>query len=316
MRTNAIAALAAIATLTLAAALVAGPAASQAPAAKAAAPKAAAQKGAPKAPAATAPRNTLAKLRATKTINIAFSADSLPFSFVDSKQQPAGYSIDLCKRVIVQLGRAAGVDELKINWIVGTAAERVEMVASGKADIDCANTTATQGRMALVDFSSLIFLDGGGFLVKGTALQKFTDFNGKNVGVIAGTTTEQRLEAALKQRLVNANITKVKDGNEGLAMLESGSLDAFASDKIKLIGLAAQAKDPKPLTILAEDLSIEPLAFALPRGDSAMRLEVNRALTQVYVSGEIESIFNAHLGALGRPSGLLAAMYLLNAIPQ
>ena len=311
MRTNAIATLAAIAALTLAAALVAAPAASQAPA-----PKATAQKGAPKAPAATAPRNTLAKLRATKMINIAFSADSLPFSFVDAKQQPAGYSIDLCKRVVVQLGRAAGVDELKINWIVGTAAERVEMVASGKADIDCANTTATQGRMALVDFSSLIFLDGGGFLVKGNALQKFTDFAGKNIGVIAGTTTEQRLDAALKQRLINANVKKVKDGNEGLAMLESGSLDAFASDKIKLIGLAAQAKDPKPLTILPDDLSIEPLAFALPRGDSAMRLEVNRALTQVYIGGEIESIFNAHLGALGRPSGLLAAMYLLNAIPQ
>ena len=311
MRTNAIATLAAIATLTFAAALVSTPAASQA-----AAPKAAAQKGTPKATSATAPRNTLAKLRSTKTINIAFSSDSLPFSFIDSKQQPAGYSIDLCKRVIVQLGRAAGVDELKINWIVGSAAERVEMVASGKADIDCANTTATQERMALVDFSSLIFLDGGGFLVKGTALQKFTDFNGKNVGVIAGTTTEQRLDAALKQRLINANITKVRDGNEGLAMLESGSIDAFASDKIKLIGLAAQAKDPKPLAVLQDDLSIEPLAFALPRGDSAMRLEVNRALTQVYVGGDIETIFNAHLGALGRPSGLLAAMYLLNAIPQ
>jgi glutamate/aspartate transport system substrate-binding protein len=166
-----------------------------------------------------------------------------------------------------------------------------------------------------VDFSSLIFLDGGGFLVKGTTLQKFTDFGGKNIGVIAGTTTEARLDAALKQRLINATVTKVKDGNEGLAMLESGSLDAFASDKIKLIGLAVQAKDPKPLAILADDLSIEPLAFALPRGDSAMRLEVNRALTQAYI-GDIETIFNQWLGALGRPSGLLASMYLLNVIPR
>src|SRR6185369_5521949 len=123
MKINALATLAAIAALTLATALVSTPAASQTPA-----PKAAAQKAAPKAASVTAPRNTLAKLRATKTINIAFSSDSLPFSFVDSKQQPAGYSIDLCKRVIVQLGRAAGVDELKINWIVGSAAERVEMV--------------------------------------------------------------------------------------------------------------------------------------------------------------------------------------------
>jgi len=300
-------------TLTLTAAFLGSPAIGQTPAPKA---PSAAKKGAPaKAAATVAPRNTLAKLKSTGVIDIAFSGDSVPFSFVDAKNQPAGYSIDLCKRVILQLGRAAGVSELKVNWIVGTVAERLAMVASGKADIDCANTTATQTRMEDVDFSSLIFLDGGGFLVKGAGLQKFTDFGGKNVGVIAGTTTEARLDAALQQRQVNAKVTKVKDGNEGLAMLESGSLDVFASDKIKLIGLAVQAKDPKALVILADDLSIEPLAFALPRGDSALRLEVNRALTQVYI-GDIETIFNQWLGALGRPSGLLASMYLLNVIPK
>jgi polar amino acid transport system substrate-binding protein/glutamate/aspartate transport system substrate-binding protein len=167
-----------------------------------------------------------------------------------------------------------------------------------------------------VDFSSLIFLDGGGFLVRNASVQKFADFAGKKIGVIAGTTTETRLDAVLKMRLVNANVVKVKDGNEGIAMLESGSLDAFVSDKIKLLGLALQAKDPKALAMLPDDLSIEPLAFAVPRGDSSFRLEVNRALTQVYVGGEIEPIFGQWLGSLGRPSGLLAAMYILNAIPQ
>ena len=68
--------------------------------------------------------------------------------------------------------------------------------------------------------------------------------------------------------------------------------------------------------MLAEDLSFEPYALMLPRNDSAFRLEVNRALTQVYLSGEIDQIFSKWLGPLGRPSGLLAAMYLLNAIPE
>jgi len=36
----------------------------------------------------------------------------------------------------------------------------------------------------------------------------------------------------------------------------------------------------------------------------------------VYAGGELESIFMAWLGPIGRPSGVLAAMYLLNAIPQ
>ena len=37
---------------------------------------------------------------------------------------------------------------------------------------------------------------------------------------------------------------------------------------------------------------------------------------RIYVGGEIETIFAAWLGKLGRPSGLLAAMFLLNAIPD
>ena len=136
---------AAFAALALAAVFLAGPSAAQTPA-----PKAPAQKGAaaPKATGAPAPRDTLGKLKSSGQINVAFSGDSLPFSFVDDKRQPAGYSIDLCKRVIAQLGRAAGVPDLKVNWLVGTVAERLAMVASGKADLECANTTATLTRMA------------------------------------------------------------------------------------------------------------------------------------------------------------------------
>ena len=50
--------------------------------------------------------------------------------------------------------------------MVGTVTERLQMVASGRADLECANTTQTQTRLANVDFSNLIFVDGGGFLVK------------------------------------------------------------------------------------------------------------------------------------------------------
>lgn len=261
--------------------------------------------------------DTLAKIRAAKTIQVAFSGDSLPFSFVAENGRPAGFAIDLCRRVVAGIGRTVGIPDLKVNWLVGSANERVAMVASGKADLDCANTTASLSRMREVDFSSLVFVDAGGLLTKADGgVRRFADLNGKTVGVLAGTTTEARLDALLKQKLVNAKVIRLKDGNEGVAMLESGSLDAFAGDKIKLVGLAAQGKDANVLTLLPEDLSYEPLAFALPRNDSAFRLEVNSALTQVYTSGEIERIFEQWLGKVGRPSGLLAALYLLNAIPE
>lgn len=260
---------------------------------------------------------TLAKIKAAKAITVAYSPDSLPFSMKGPSGEPVGYSIDLCKRAIAQIGRAVDVPELKINWMPGSVGERLQMVASGRAELDCANTTQTQGRLANVDFSNLIFVDGGGLLViSGAPINQFTDLAGKRVAVLKGTTTETRLNDMLRLRLVNATVMPITDPNEGVALLEAGKVDAYAGDKVKLVGLAVQAKDPSKMALVAEDLSFEPYAMAMPRNDSAFRLQVNKALTQVYIGGDIEKIFAQWLGKLGRPTGLLAAMYLLNSIPE
>ena len=167
--------------------------------------------------------NTLGKIKAAKAINVAYSADSLPFSFAGPNSEPAGYSIDLCKRVIAQIGRAVGEPNLKVNWLAGSVTERLQMVASGRADLECANTTQTQSRLANVDFSNLIFIDASGFLVKaGAPINQLADLGGKRVAVLKGTTTETRLNDALSRRLVNATVVAITDASEGVAMVESG----------------------------------------------------------------------------------------------
>ena len=151
--------------------------------------------------AAQQPSDALGRIKAAKAINVAYSAESLPFSFKGNDNQPAGYSIDLCKRVIAQIGRAVGEPNLKVNWIAGTTPERLDMVATGKADLECANTTQTLSRLANVDFSGLIFLDAGGFLVRTDSnLAKLADLSGKKIAVLKGTTTETRLRDALQRR--------------------------------------------------------------------------------------------------------------------
>jgi glutamate/aspartate transport system substrate-binding protein len=282
-----------MATLCVAAAVAAGPAAAQ----------------------GASP--TLAKIKAAKTINVAYSPDSAPFSSVSGSAAPQGYSIELCKRVIAQIARTVGEPDLKVNWIAAPVAERVQMVAGGRAELDCANTTQTQTRLASVDFSNLIFIDGGGLLVKaGAPINRIADLAGKRVAVIKGTTTQARLTEGLQLRKIQATLVPIDDAGVGLSLLEAGSVDAYAGDKVKLTVLAQQSREPARMALVLEDLSYEPYALALPRNDSAMRLEVNRALTQVYLSGEIETIFEQWLGKLGRPTGLLAAMFLLNAIPE
>jgi glutamate/aspartate transport system substrate-binding protein len=260
---------------------------------------------------------TLAKIKAAKAINVAYSADSPPFASAPAGGTPEGFSIELCQRVIAQIGRAVGEPNLKVNWLPGAVAERLQMVASGRAELECANTTQTQTRLASVDFSNLIFIDGGGFLVlAGAPINRIADLAGKRIAVLKGTTTQTRLADTLRLRNINATVMPIDDAGVGLSLLEAGSIDAYAGDKVKLTALALLARDASRMALVAEDLSYEPYALALPRNDSAYRLEVNKALTQVYMGGEIEMIYTQWLGKLGQPSGLLALMFLLNSIPD
>ncbi len=99
-------------------------------------------------------------------------------------------------------------------------------------------------------------------------------------------------------------------------MFDEGKADAFASDKLLLLGAALKAKEPKTLAILDDQLSFEPYGIVLPRGDASFRLAVNTGLSQIYGSGEIVDIFGRWFAGLGRPSSIIEAAYALGMIPE
>ena len=113
--------------------------------------------------------------------------------------------------------------------------------------------------------------------------------DGKKIAVIAATTNEIAVIKELQRRKLQASLVRVKDRREGMAALGSGTVDGFASDKLLLIG--AQNADTSSYKVLPENLSYEPYAIALPRGDSAFRIAVNRGLSQLYSSPQILDIY-------------------------
>jgi ABC-type amino acid transport substrate-binding protein len=261
---------------------------------------------------------TLKKIKDSGTIVIGHRDESPPFSFIDANGKPAGYSIDLCNRVVQSVKQTLGLSDLKVQYVPLAAADRIAAVAGGKVDIECGNSTITLSRLEDVDFSNMTFITGASLLVKAdSGINGVGDLSGKTVGVSAGTTTEKALEAKLKQAMVEAKVVKVKDHNEGIAMLESGEIDAYAGDQIVLIGLGRNVADPKTLALTPELFTYEPYGLMVRRDDADFRLAANRALVQLYRSGEIGQIYNKWFGDWGgRPSRLLLAMYALNSLPD
>jgi len=259
----------------------------------------------------------LQKIRDTRSITLAYRTDAGPFSFVDANQQMAGYSVDLCRRVVTGIEEQLGAGALKVNWVPVTVENRFDTIAKGQADLECGSSTVTLGRMKTVDFSSFIFVDGTGLLVKtSTPAHGLSDLAGKRIGVIGGTSNQRALDDALKARLISATVVPLTSREEGLAQVESGAIDAFASDRLLLLGLATKAQDARSLSLLADALSFEPYAIALPRGDWQLRLAVNSALSQIYRGGAITEIYQRWFGRIKGLGPLAETTFLFGSLPE
>jgi ABC-type amino acid transport substrate-binding protein len=260
--------------------------------------------------------DTLKKIRDSKSISLGYRTDSPPFSFAGTDGQPAGYSVDLCKRIVTGVERALGMANLAVKWVALSAANRFDQVSNGAVDLECGNTSATLSRMEKFDFSNLIFVDGGAILVLEEAtIGRLLDLGGKTVGVVAGTTTAQNLKTALKDKLIDAKVVTVKDEAEAMGALQAKKIDGYAGDRVKLVGLVALAKSDIKYRLVQDDFSFEPYALMMRR-DPAFRLVVNRSLSQIYRSGAVTDIYDRWLARLGKPGPLLIAMYYLNATPE
>jgi ABC-type amino acid transport substrate-binding protein len=261
------------------------------------------------------PGGTLREIQQSGVIRMGYLDAAPPFSF-EHAGAPAGYSVDLCRHVAQDIGRQLG-NGLRVEWVRLTQQSRLEAVQSGRVHVECGTTTWTLSRQEKVDFSLMTFIDGATVLVRGDSpAAQLEDFAGKRIAVVGNTTTERNLSRALQQRKIDAHVVRVPAAERAMTLLSSGEVEGFASDRVVLLGLGLTAPAGGDFRLLDEDYSVEPYALVLPRGEPDLRLAVNRALAALYRSGQVDEIFQRWLGALGKPSVLLTALFYLQSIPE
>lgn len=261
------------------------------------------------------PDSRMKRIAETKSVKIGYRAAATPFSFLNEKKEPVGYTIDLCRIAVEAIGKSLNTP-LKIEWVEVNTQNRFEMVAQGKADMECGSSTITLSRMKEVDFSSITFVESTGLVVRANSgVAKAADLDGKKIAVAANTSNEAALNDLIKLGKLKITLMPVKDREAGIAALEKGEADGYASDKLLLVG--ARFQDAKALTMLPDDLSIEPYAIVLPRGDWALRLAVNSALADIYRSGLIVAVFGKWFDQIKlKPGPLLLGAFSLGALPH
>lgn len=261
---------------------------------------------------------TLKRINDSGQINIGYRTAEPPMSFVDQGDQPVGYSIDVCDHIAAAVKGELGRDNIAVNHIPVTAESRFADIESGRIDILCGATTKTLGRSKRVDFTQLTFITGASLLsLDSSPVASIESLKTKRVAVVDNTTTIDALKNVLRDRLIDAQIVPVNSATEGMEALDKGEVDAFSSDQVVLIGQALARKTEKKYFLSEEMFSFEPFALAVARNDADFRLVADRALSQLYRSGQIGGIYKRWFGRFAkRPPDALRALYQLHATPE
>lgn len=235
---------------------------------------------------------TLKKIKDSGSVTIGHRDASIPFSYLDDKQQPIGYSMDLCMKIVDAVKAELKMPALKVVLAPVTSATRIPLLANGTVDMECGSTTNNLDRQKQVSYVVTTFITANRIMAKkASKIAKLDDLKGKTLVSTSGTTNIKQVSELNASRNLGMNIMTAKDHAEAFLMVETDRAVAFAMDDILLYGLVASAKTPGDFLVSNEALSVEPYGIMVRKDDPAFKRIADNAVIALFKSGEINKIY-------------------------
>jgi glutamate/aspartate transport system substrate-binding protein len=262
-------------------------------------------------------QGTLDKIKSSGTITIGHRDASIPFSYLDDKQQPIGYSMDLCARVVEAIKAELKMPKLKVALAPVTSATRIPLLANGTVDMECGSTTNNAERQRQINYTYTSFVTANRFISKkADKLDKLADLKGKTVVSTSGSTNIKQITELNAAQNLGINILAAKDHAEAFLMVETGRAVAFVMDDILLAGLAANSSNPGQWQISADALSVEPYGMMVRKDDPAFKKVVDGAMAQLMKSGELQRIYTKWFQQPIPPKGITLNIPMSDALKK
>jgi glutamate/aspartate transport system substrate-binding protein len=235
---------------------------------------------------------TLKKIKDTGAITIGHRESSIPFSYLDDKQQPIGYAMDLCNKVVEAVKAELKLPNLKVNLQPVTSGNRIPQLQAGNIDLECGSTTNSVERQKQVSFGPTYFVINVTAAVKKTSgIKQLADLSGKTISTTSGTTAVPLLKQYEKTKSADIKEIYGKDHAESFLLLAQDRTAAFVMDDILLAGQIANSEKPGDYVIIGESLRTEPYSMMLRKDDPQFKALVDKTISGVMKSGEINQIY-------------------------
>ncbi|WP_416759890.1 ABC transporter substrate-binding protein [Roseateles sp. So40a] len=215
-----------------------------------------------------------------------------PNSFVDPKtREIVGYEVDLAKAVAQKLGVKLKLKQLAV-------AARIPELQQGHVDLLAASLTHNKEREAVIDFSLTTFVTGQKVLVKkDSGITALNQLAGKKVVTVKGGTQEPNVRKAVP----SVEVVTFDTGPQAFQALQQGKGVGFVNDEVSLLDQFAKlGPAAAQYEILPANLSVEPLALGLRKGETKLKAQVDGALRELEANGTAAQLFNKWYGPTTR----------------
>ena len=233
------------------------------------------------APAA-AQEGTPAKNKKSGTITTGHPDGPIPFSYYDDKQQPIGYAMDICLKIVDAVKAELKLPALKVNYQLVTSANRIPLMGNGTIDLECGSTTNNIERQKQVWFTHTHFVTANRWVAKKSAnIKALADLKGKTIVSTAGSTNIKQITEINAAQNLGMNIISANGHPEAFQMVETGRAVAFVMDDILLYSLVSQSRTPGDYAISPDALSVEPYGIMVRKDDAAYKKVVDAAVANL-----------------------------------
>lgn len=248
---------------------------------------------------------SLRKIREAGVISIGYRDASVPFSYLDERQQPVGYSMDICRHIVAAVKRHLQLRDLELKFVPVTSATRIPLVVDETVDLECGVTTNNAVRQQQVAFTVTTFVAASRLLAKrSSGVTALAGLRGKAVVSSVGTTSMRYLPELNARHGLDVKIVAAKDDIEAFRMVENDRVAAYAMDDVLLHGSIASSRRPDDFVVLPQALSVEPYGIMLARGDRELKKVADAAIVALFRSGEIHRIYRRWFESPIPPRGI------------
>ncbi len=237
--------------------------------------------------------DTLAKIKSSGSVTMGVRESSGALSYTLGDGRYTGFHVEVCQRVLADVQKALQLPRLEIKYQAVTSGNRIPLVQNGTVDIECGSTTNNATRQKDVAFAVTTYVEEVRIAVKAASdINSLAQLAGKSVATTSGTTSVQLLRKHERATGIDFKEVFGKDHADSFLLLESGRADAFVMDGQILAGNIAKAKKPGDFRILAEVLSVEPIAIMLRKDDPAFKKAVDERIVVLMKSGEMARLYD------------------------